>query len=82
MHDYSYLEQFRGHLAAILNLQLIRLLSKIYFNQFLDSLTPKHGSRHQTYYSEANNNRIMTILSNMAAILAGILATILGLQST
>ena len=79
---YSYLEQFRGHLAAVLNLQLIWLLSKIYFGQFLDSLTPKHGSRHQTYNSEANNNRIMTILSDLAAILAGILAAILGLQPT
>ena len=80
--NYSYLEQFSGHLAAILNLQLIWLLNKIYFGDFFDSLTPKHGSRHQTYNSEANNNRNMTILSNLAAILAGILATILGFQPT
>ena len=31
---------------------------------------------------ETNNNRIMTILSYLAAILAGILAAILGLQPT
>ena len=73
---------FSGHLASILNLQLIWLLSKIYFGKMIDSLTPIHGSRHQTYNSEANNNRNMTILSNLAAILASILATILGFQPT
>ena len=57
-------------------------LARFILGQFFDSLTPKHGSRHQTVNSEANNNRNMTILSNLAAILAGILATILGLQPT
>ena len=61
-----------GSLATILDLQLTWLL--IRFNLVkLDFLTPKHGFSHQNYNFEVNIKQFITILSNLAAILAAIL---------
>ena len=69
-------------LAAILKIAAYLITKQDLFWSNWIPWPPKYGCRHQTYNSEANNNGIMTILSNLIAILVGILDTILDLQLT